>query len=267
MAQTPLLAAHDRFVSVHGHGRQHYKDAGSSGEPLILIHTNGASCWQYTEVLPLLLPRMHVIAWDMPGHGDSDTITRHYSVEDYADALAGFMDAIGLASAHVSGCSIGGSICVAFAGRYPQRTRSTVIVETPFRTDAEWAANWAHVEANFGLPTQTAQQMGERVAKVDDARLARWNIDRNKAGARAMVDVMWAIRQFDVGSAAQAIQRPAMILYGKRGPTIAGEERFKTAAPQIPIQVLEGSGHFPMLDEPAAFAEILIDFCGKHAFK
>jgi pimeloyl-ACP methyl ester carboxylesterase len=267
MAQTPLLAAHDRFVSVHGHGRQHYKDAGSSGEPLILIHTNGASCWQYTEVLPLLLPRMHVIAWDMPGHGDSDAITRHYSVEDYADALAGFMDAIGLASAHVSGCSIGGSICVAFASRYPQRTRSTVIVETPFRTDAEWAANWAHVEANFGLPTQTAQQMGERVAKVDDARLARWNIDRNKAGARAMVDVMWAIRQFDVGSAAQAIQRPAMILYGKRGPTIAGEERFKTAAPQIPIQVLEGSGHFPMLDEPAAFAEILIDFCGKHAFK
>jgi pimeloyl-ACP methyl ester carboxylesterase len=70
-----------------------------------------------------------------------------------------------------------------------------------------------------------------------------------------------------VGSAAQAVQRPAMILYGKRGPTIAGEERFKTAAPQIPIQVLEGSGHFPMLDEPAAFAEILIDFCGKHAFK
>ena len=42
MTNTPLLAAHDCFISVHGHGRQHYKDAGS-GDPLILIHTNGAS--------------------------------------------------------------------------------------------------------------------------------------------------------------------------------------------------------------------------------
>ena len=137
-------------------------------------------------------------------------------------------------------------------------------METPFRTEAEWAAHWAQVEANFGLPTQTAEQMGSRVAKVDEARLARWNIDRNKAGARTMVDVMWAIRQFDVGAAAKAIQVPAMILYGKRGPTIAGRERFEGIAPHIPIQVMEGSGHFPMLDEPAAFAEILATFCAKH---
>jgi 3-oxoadipate enol-lactonase len=266
MAHNPLLAVNDRFVAVHGHGRQHYKEAGS-GEPLLLIHTNGASAWQYAEVFPLLLPRMHVIAWDMPGHGDSDPLQRHYSVEDYADALNAFMEALGLNCAHVSGCSIGGSICVAFAARYPSRVRSTVIVETPFRTDAEWGANWAHVEANFGLPTQTEKQMGERVAKVDEARLTRWNIDRNKAGARTMVDVMWAIRGFDVGAAAQAIQRPAMILYGKRGPTIAGKERFEAAAPRIPIQVMEGSGHFPMLDEPAAFAEILTSFCAKHAVR
>jgi 3-oxoadipate enol-lactonase len=264
MAHSPLLAVNDRFVAVHGHGRAHFKEAGN-GEPLILIHTNGASAWQYAEVLPLLLTRFRVIAWDMPGHGDSDSIARHYNVEDYADALHGFMEALGLKAAHVSGCSIGGSICVAFAARYPRRTRSSVIVETPFRTEAEWEANWAHVEANFALPTQTERQMGERVAKVDAERLARWNIDRNKAGARVMVDVMWAIRAFDVGAAAKAIQRPAMILYGKRGPTIAGKERFAAAAPQIPIHVMDDSGHFPMLDQPAAFAEILSSFCAQHA--
>ena len=87
MAHPPMLAVNERFVAVHGHGRQHSKEAGS-GEPLILIHTNGASAWQYAEVFPLLLTRFHVLAWDMPGHGDSDPIQRHYSVEDYADALS-----------------------------------------------------------------------------------------------------------------------------------------------------------------------------------
>ena len=58
-----------------------------------------------------------------------------------------------------------------------------------------------------------------------------------------------------------------MILYGKRGPTIAGRERFEKAAAHIPIRVMEGSGHFPMLDEPAAFAEIVAEFCARHAKK
>ncbi|MCC6532040.1 MAG: alpha/beta hydrolase [Burkholderiales bacterium] len=263
MSNSPLLAAHDGFVSVHGHGRQHYLDAGS-GEPLVLIHGNGASAWQYVDVIPLLLPRMRVIAWDMPGHGDSDPLGRHYSVEDYADALSGFLQALGLASAHVCGCSSGGSICAAFASRYPAAVRSALIVEPAFRSETEWAASWAQVEADFGLPTQTAQQMGERVAKVDEPRLARWNIDRNKAGARTMVDVMWALRAFDLGQAAKSIRCPAMLLYGRRSPTIHGQERFQAAA-HIPLQVMEGSAHFPMLDEPAAFAEVIASFCAKHA--
>jgi 3-oxoadipate enol-lactonase len=260
MSNEPASAVITGFIPTHGHGRMHYREAGR-GDALILIPTNGGSAYQYDGVMAALAKSFRVIAWDMPGHGDSDAVARHYSIEDYSCALAAFMDALGIKAAHISGCSVGGSISVCFASQYPQRTLSAVIVETPFRSFDEWGARWSHTEGNFGIPTQNAHDIKERVAHVDDALVTRWNVDRNKAGAKLMMSVMWAIRQFDVQSAVTNIRCPAMILYGRRGPTIANRDRFAAAAPSLPIEVIENSGHFPMLDAPDVFAATLAKFC------
>ena len=45
-------------------------------------------------------------------------------------------------------------------------------------------------------------------AVVDAALEQRWNIDRCKAGAWAMVDVMWGIRGFNTPAAAKKIKKP-----------------------------------------------------------
>jgi 3-oxoadipate enol-lactonase len=250
----------DAFAKTKNHGRIHYRELGA-GEPLILMHTNGGSAYQHDVAAPLLAKQFRMISWTMPGHGDSDPLPRHYAIEDYAAALAEFMDALGLKQAHVGGSSVGGSITAAFASRYGDRTTSAMLIETPGRTPEEWAANWRHTEGNFGLPLQNEAQVKERVANVDAALLQRWNIDRSKAGAKTMVGVMWAIREFDVRTAASKIERPGVILYGRRGPTIGAQDRFKQSAPKLPIRYFENSGHFPMYDEPEQFAKVVSGFC------
>ena len=250
----------DGFVKTRNHGRIHFRELGR-GDPLILMHTNGGSAYQHDVVAPLLAPHFRMISWTMPGHGDSDPLPRHYTIEDHAAALSEVMDALDIRRAHIGGSSVGGSITAAFASHHADRTLSAMLIETPCRSSDEWGARWEHTESNFGLPTQNEGQVKERVANVDAALLQRWNIDRNKAGAKAMVGVMWAIREFDVKNAASRIKRPAVILYGKRGPTIADQDRFKAVAPNIPIRYFENSGHFPMYDEPAVFAKVLTEFC------
>jgi 3-oxoadipate enol-lactonase len=254
----------DRFAKTRTYGRIHYRELGS-GEPLILMHTNGGSAYQHDPVAPLLAGKFRVISWTMPGHGDSDPLPRHYSIEDYAAALAELMEALNIKRAHVGGESVGGSITAAFASKYPERTISAMLIETPCRSFDDWGARWGHTEGNFGLPMQNEGQVKERVANVDAALLQRWNIDRCKAGAKTMVGVMWAIRDFDVKGAAASITVPATILYGRRGPTIADQDTFKKVAPKIPIRYFENSGHFPMFDEPAAFAKTISDFCLEQA--
>jgi pimeloyl-ACP methyl ester carboxylesterase len=254
------VAIRDGFVKTKSHGRIHYRETGK-GPVLMLMHTNGGSAHQYETLAPLLAKHFRVISWDMPGHGDSDRIQRHYSMEDHARAMAELMTALKIKAAHISGASVGGSVTLAFASLFPTRTLSAVPVETPCRNFEEWGANWHHTEGNFGLPVQTAAQIKERVAVVDAALEQRWNIDRCKAGAWAMVDVMWGIRQFDAPAAAKKIKRPMMIVYGRKGPTIALKDRLTSAAPKAQLLIMENSGHFPMYDEPSAFAAAYIKFC------
>ncbi len=255
-------AAKDGFAKTKGYGRIHYREAGS-GPVLMLMHTNGASAYQYETLASLLAPHFRVIAWDMPGHGDSDRITRHFGIADHAKALAALMTALKIKTAHISGASVGGSITLAFASLFPTRTITAMPVETPCRSFDDWGARWGHTEGNFGLPVQNQAQIRERVASVDAALETRWNIDRCKAGAWAMVDVMWGIREFNAPAAAKKIKKPMLICYGKHGPTIADKDKLLAAAPKAKLHVLENSGHFPMLDEPEAFAQVYKNFCGK----
>lgn len=220
------------YAQTNGHGRMHYHEAGDrNGESLILIHTNGGSAYQYAKVLPLLAGRFRVIAWEMPGHGDSDPLSRHYSIEDYCAALAAFLDALSIPAAHIAGVSCGGSIAVGFPSLYHLRALSTVIIDKPFRTSDEWGARWAHTEANFGIVINSVEDVKQRLNKVDDAVLTRWNIDRGKAGPKQMVSVMWAMRDFDVEKNVRNIRCPAMVPYGAKGPAISLRERFEKAVP------------------------------------
>ena len=247
----------DRFVWTQD-GRLHYLQTGA-GSPLILLHSVGCSAYEYQDVLESLAQRAAVYAWDMPGHGDSSPIARHYTIEDFAQAVVNFMDALGIERATVAGSSIGGTICAALGAHHAARMEKLIFVESPLRTPEEWAQGWPNVEANFGIPTQTADQIAPRVRAVTPEFLTRWNIDRNKAGAKAMVDAMWAIREFDMVGALARVDVPSAIIYGDRGPTVGKAQEFARLLRDAPLTVLENCGHFPMNDDPAAFARAITE--------
>jgi pimeloyl-ACP methyl ester carboxylesterase len=48
-----------------------------------------------------------VVAWDAPGCGESSDPPDTFRSPDYADCLAGFIEAIGLERPHVAGLSFG----------------------------------------------------------------------------------------------------------------------------------------------------------------
>lgn len=238
-------------------GRLHCVEQGE-GPALLLLHSNGCSWHEYEQVLPLLAPHMRCIAWDLPGHGDSERSGRHLSIEDYAQATLALMDALDLGKAHICGASVGGFICMALARAAPARADSVVIVEAALRTPAEWEKDWDRIESQFAMAQQGEQDIAPRFRHVTPALLRRWNVDRAKAGGWRMVDVMWAIRDYDAMAELARVQVPAVVVIGDKGPVSGGRERYAKALPRAPLHVIADAGHFPMMDAPAEFAQAVL---------
>lgn len=99
-----------------------------SGRPLVLLHGIGSAAESWQGVLPRLAQGRRVLAWDAPGYGSSaDLPTDWPSARDYAKALAGWLDGLGLQTCDVVGHSLGALMAAAFAADHPARVGKLVL--------------------------------------------------------------------------------------------------------------------------------------------
>src|SRR5206468_9253724 len=98
--------------------RVSYLTAGDSAAApaILLIHGSGVSAGSWVNQLRGLLTAFRVAAIDLPGHGKSDPIPRA-SVEEYAETVAKFLEALGSGPVLVVGHSLGGAIAIALAAQ------------------------------------------------------------------------------------------------------------------------------------------------------
>ncbi|EMG2181623.1 TPA: alpha/beta hydrolase [Klebsiella oxytoca] len=149
-----------------------FREQGS-GTPLTLLHgiSSGAASWHKQ----MALPGYRVLAWDMPGYGESPMLaTARADAGAYADALARMLDRAGVQKTVLLGHSLGALVAAAFAARYPQRVRYLVLA------DVAQGYGQAEAEQREKVWQGRQQQMalgGEAMAEGRAAKLLR-------AGAR-----------------------------------------------------------------------------------
>ncbi len=104
-------------------------DPAPAGSPVvILVHGLGVSSRYMAPTARRLAPAYRVYAPDLPGFGRSAKPPHVLTIAELADALAGWMDAVGIDRAALLGNSLGCQIIVDFALRYPERITRAVLV-------------------------------------------------------------------------------------------------------------------------------------------
>ena len=111
-----------------------YEQQGS-GEPLILLPFLSADNACYTFQIAEYAKHFTCISVDLRGTGESDRPTAPYSIEDLADDIAAFLDALNIPSAHITGLSLGGGIGLWLAAKYPDKVKSLSVHSGWGKTD------------------------------------------------------------------------------------------------------------------------------------
>ena len=111
-----------------------YEQQGS-GEPLILLPFLSADNACYTFQVAEYAKHFTCISVDLRGTGESDRPTAPYSIEDLADDIVAFLDALNIPSAHITGLSLGGVIGLWLAAKYPDKVKSLSVHSGWGKTD------------------------------------------------------------------------------------------------------------------------------------
>src|SRR5580704_5502771 len=141
MTTTTLEAAQwvDHYFTVPDGTKLHYVEMGA-GTPVILIHGAGGSSvgnWFANGIAPRLAKTNRVIGLDMRGHGLSEEGPPGGRAKMAADVVE-FIDAQGIAKAHIAGYSMGGGVTLSLLVEHPERFITAGFHGSGVGETAEW---------------------------------------------------------------------------------------------------------------------------------
>lgn len=255
-----------RIAPEDGELTLHVRIGGPPGAPaLVLLHSLGTSQAIWDAPAAALATSFRVIRPDLRGHGFSETTPGPYSMARLAGDVLALLDALGIASAHIGGISIGGMIAQSVAALAPERVLSLALCDTAMAMPppATWHERAAAVRAGG-------------TAAIAEATLARWVtpgfIEAPPAhGLRQMLlrtdpegyaACAEAIAEADLRASTARLRLPALVLVGAHDPSTppAAAEALAEAIPGARLEVIAGAAHLPTVEQPWAVTALLRDF-------
>ena len=272
-----------RETTLHGH-RVAFRRGGDGDAAIVLVHGITSSSDTWRRVGPRLAARHTVLAPDLLGHGESAKPRGDYSLGAYASGIRDLMVREGIERATFVGHSLGGGVAMQLAYQFPERCERLVLVDSGgLGREVHLLLRAATLPgsevvlpllASAGLLNagRWAARQLDRVglrAGTDLAEMARGHASLSEPGARAaFVHTLRAI--VDPGgqrvSASDrlylAAEIPTLIVWGERDSLIPVRHGYAAhrAMPGSRIEIFEGAGHFPHVDDPDRFVAVLEDF-------
>ncbi len=117
-----------QLVEVGGRTISYLTLGDGEGDPVVLVHGFGGDKNSWLFVQQPLAESRTTYALDLPGHGASDKDVGDGSLDTLAGTVTGFLDALGIARAHLVGHSLGGAVVAAVAKAAPDRVASLTLL-------------------------------------------------------------------------------------------------------------------------------------------
>jgi 3-oxoadipate enol-lactonase len=255
------------FVRING-VLLHYRLAGPVGAPVLaLANSLGTDARIWDGVIARLSSRYRILSYDKRGHGLSDAPPGDYALDDHVDDLVGLLDHLGIERLALAGVSIGGLIGQQFALRLPQRLAALVLCDTaPKMGDAAgWQARIAAVR-DGGLAAIADMVMerwfssGFQRERPDE--LAGWRTLFLRSDAAGYIATCASLRDADLGARIGAIVTPTLVIAGDadRSTPVELVRATANAIAGARLEILEGVGHIPSIEQPDRLAELIDGF-------
>ena len=240
----------------------HYSVQGKGEPALVFIH-----CWScdrhlWDNQVPVFAKDHQVVTIDLPGHGESGQGRKNWSVEGFADDVNAVVTKLKLKRVVFIGSSMGGPIALEATRRMPDPVVAIVPVDTLHNVEnrlppEQLDAVFKQLQADFKGSTTALLKQYFFSPNTPEAVKKRVIAETTSRPPEMAVAILRAIFSYDSAPALREVKVPIRAINADMNPT--NVEVNRKYAPQFDAVIIKGTGHYPMLEDPARFNELLTD--------
>lgn len=283
-AATESVAAWERAGSYLDteHGRVFVRDVPATepthAPPLLVLHGFPTCSFDFRPVLDELARHRRVVLFDQLGFGLSDKPDRRYGIHLQADTTEAVVAALELGTVdlltHDMGDSVGGELLardldgsLRFSVRRRVLTNGSIYLDLAQLTTGQQLLMSLPDEAmdhiqRDGYLAGLANTLADPAAAPTDELDPQWELLERHGGQRLLARTIRYLedRQREERRYTGAIEShpsPLGVVWGAEDPiaVLAMTERLAAVRPDAEVTVLDGVGHYPMVEAPQRFAD------------
>jgi pimeloyl-ACP methyl ester carboxylesterase len=262
---------------VAGAAVRYWRTTRSDDGVLVLLHGLGSDHSGLSEVAGRVAGRTIVMP-DLPGFGGSAPLPGVHSLAGYADFVEALRRHLGVGRVDLAGHSLGASIALVHAARYPDSVRGLALFNPV--TEASGVSGWlgrTYYDVGAWLPSpldrawlasRPAVWVADQfVLRTPDPARRRAILDQDylayrRADLRAVKESFRSFYGTDFVTGARLVTAPTLLVTGDRDVLAppAAVRRLHARIREARMVVVDRAGHLFPAEEPVAAAALLNDF-------
>ena len=271
-------------MTLHGHDVTYRLAEAAPGRPTPLhIHGPAGNSRTRKDVKPGLADDFTVLAPDLPGHGESANPMGDYSHGAFASGLRDLLATLDIGPVTVIGHSLGGGVAMQLAYQHPELVDRLVLIGSGgLGREVSWILRLLTLPgAEYLMPLFFPPMVVEGGTELGKAMHDRgWGVPHlgemwrayaslsQAENRRAFVKTIRSVID-PGGQTVNASDRlylaaamPTLLVWGDQDGIIPVEHAYAAheAIPHSRLEILEGCGHFPHVQEPDHLVEVIREF-------
>ena len=238
-----------------------------SGPDLLLVPGTFSDRRAWLKQLGLLTPRFRCLIFDPRGTGETPDPGRAFTPDDLVDDAVRLLDAVQVEQAHVVGHSLGATVALLLAARYPHRVRRVVAAAPTLYMDAHLLATmelWDALAAS-DVPDH-ALHLGLVVNAFGRRAFDRLvpavveEMDRRPVGRDTIRRYVACDREQDLRPHLARIDAAVLVVAGAED-CLSGPQQARAVATAISgarLESIDASGHSPHIESPREFGRLVL---------
>lgn len=247
------------------------------GEPVVFLHGTSGHLEAFVRNIPAHAERYRCHAIDMLGHGYTGKPDYPYEIPRYVEHLVAYLDAVGIARAHLVGESLGGWVAAWLASEQPQRVASLQLVcaggtkanpqvmDRLIRTTTA-----AATEDDMSLTRERLRllwaewddELGEELTRIRYDIYHQPQFQQNLPNLLCLQDMETRQRNLLRPDRMARISAPTLVVWGTKNPfgDVPEARAMAEAIPGARLEIVPDCGHWPQHEQADRYNRLSLAF-------